>query len=185
MKITAHTESGQMLLALRAGSLSPMQLKERFSSYSSTSVKLIRMGLSGARSRRRNAHNLPGYDWTVHQTKADEYLSATGTQSSGFNRLSTLSVSRRERDENIRYEAKSAGFGLHARWLHTNEGGTLARALRGLQDHYESTANTYRGHAEALKLGRVLAHNAGVNRRTAALSPCVRLDDLLGDGDAK
>ena len=27
--------------------------------------------------------------------------------------------------------------------------------------------------------------NAGVNRRTAALSPGVRLDDLLGDGDAK
>lgn len=45
MKITAQTESGQMLLALRAGSLSPMQLKERFHGYSTTSYKLIRAGL--------------------------------------------------------------------------------------------------------------------------------------------
>ena len=112
---------------------------------------------------------MPGYDWTVHQTKAAGYLSATGTQSSGFNRLSTLSVTRREQDGEVRYEAKSAGYGLRARWLHTNEDGTLARALRGLQDHYEMTANTYRSHAEHLKAGRVAAHNAeltgGASRR--------------------
>lgn len=97
---------------------------------------------------------MPGYEWTVHQTKAAGFLSATGTQTSGFNRLSTLSVSRRERDGMIRYEAKSAGFGLRAKWLHTAEDGTLARTLRGLQDHYEATANTYRSHAECLKAGR-------------------------------
>jgi len=103
---------------------------------------------------------MPGYDWTVHRTNVDGYLEATGTQSSGFNRLSTLNVARRERDGNVRYTAKSAGFGLRARWLHTTEDGTLARALRRLQDHYEATANTYRSHAEQLKAGRVAAHNA-------------------------
>lgn len=101
---------------------------------------------------------MPGYKWTVHKTKVDGYLEATGTQSSGFNRLSTLSVERRERDGKVRYTAKSAGYGLRARWLHTKEDGTLALALRGLQDHYESMANTYRSHAEYLKAARVAAN---------------------------
>lgn len=100
---------------------------------------------------------MPGYDWTVHRTKDAGYLEASGIQSSGFNRLSTLSVVRREQDGKARYEVKSSGFGLSARWLHGNEDGTLARALRGLQDHYEATSNTYRVHAEALKIGRGLA----------------------------
>lgn len=99
---------------------------------------------------------MPGYEWTVHQTKAAGYLEATGTQSSGFNRLSTLSVSRREQDGEIRYEAKSAGFGLRAKWLHTASDGSLARALRGLQTHYEAKSNTYRSHAEDLKAGRAI-----------------------------
>lgn len=101
---------------------------------------------------------MPGYAWVVHQTKASGYLEATGTQSSGFNRLSTLSVVRREQDGKSRYEAKSSGFGLGARWLHTNEDKTLARALRGLQDHYVYTANTYRAHAASMKIGRDVAH---------------------------
>lgn len=121
---------------------------------------------------------MPGYDWTVHKTKVDGFLEATGTQSSGFNRLSTLSVDRRERDGKARYTAKSAGFGLRARWLHTNEDGTLARALRGLQDHYEATANTCRSHAEYLKAGRVAAHNVQHEGR-AALSR-VPLDAPVG-----
>ena len=102
---------------------------------------------------------MPGYEWTVHQTKADGYLEATGTQSSGFNRLSTLRVSRREQSGEIRYEAKSAGFGLRAKRLHTSSDGTLARALRGLQNHYEAKANTYRSHAADLKTGRMVASN--------------------------
>ena len=53
---------------------------------------------------------MPGYDWTVHRTKTSGYLEATGTRSSGFNRLSTLSVSRREQDGKAKYTAKSAGF---------------------------------------------------------------------------
>lgn len=97
---------------------------------------------------------MPGYNWTVHQSRDPGYLSATGTQSSGFNRLSTLRVTRREQEGNVRYEARSAGFGLRAEWLHWAEDRSLARALRGLQDYYEHMANTYRAHAEHLKVGR-------------------------------
>jgi len=98
---------------------------------------------------------MPGYSWTVHKSSSGPYLMmATGTQSSGFNRLSTLRVIRTERDGAVAYEAKSAGYGLRARWLHANTDGTLARSLRGLQAHYERVAGTYAGHARALQSGR-------------------------------
>ena len=98
---------------------------------------------------------MPGYDWTVHKVRpGDVAICATGTKSSGFNRLSTLSISRIEKDGVVTYEAKSAGFGTRARWMHTHTDGTLARALRGLQNHYEVMANTYRGLASALQSGR-------------------------------
>ena len=101
---------------------------------------------------------MPGYNWTVRKPSkylsAGEYLEATGTQSSGFNRLSTLSVIRRDKNGAVTFEAKSAGYGTRAKWLYTHTDGTLARALRGLQDHYEAVSNTYRGHAAALKKGR-------------------------------
>ncbi|QBX38641.1 hypothetical protein E4M02_11000 [Brevundimonas sp. S30B] len=99
---------------------------------------------------------MPGYEWTVHRpiAKTGAYLEATGIQSSGFNRLSTLAVTRRDRDGVVEYEAKSAGFGKRAPWLHTNRDGTLARALRGLQQHYAAKAATYRGHAASLEIGR-------------------------------
>lgn len=99
---------------------------------------------------------MPGYDWTVHRQSryAPDFLEATGIQSSGFNRLSTLSVTRREKGPAVVYEAKSAGYGTRAPWLHTNADSTLARALRGLQQHYETMANTYRGHAAALQSAR-------------------------------
>ena len=104
---------------------------------------------------------MPGYSWTVHKTpKGMTYLSATGTQSSGFNRLSTLLVIRREKDDEVSYEAKSAGYGLRAKWLHTHTDGTLARALRGLQDHYEAISNIYAVHARALKIGRTAESEA-------------------------
>lgn len=99
---------------------------------------------------------MPGYVWTVHRTNAVGYLEATGTQSSGFNRLSTLSIVRREQNGKIKYEAKSAGFGLRAKWLHKNEDGTLARALRGLQNHYDSIASKYGRHADDLSRGRLV-----------------------------
>lgn len=99
---------------------------------------------------------MPGYLWTVHKVpKGMTYLDATGTQSSGFNRLSTLYVIRRERDGVITFEAKSSGYGTKAKWLHTHTDGSLARALRGLQDHYEYMANLYRGHAMDLKSARL------------------------------
>lgn len=98
--------------------------------------------------------SMPGYAWTVHKTKGHEHLWATGTTNSGFNRLSTLSVLRHEEDGKISYEVKSAGYGRRAKWLHSHEDGTLKRALRGLQNHYEAMENTYRSHAAALKTGR-------------------------------
>lgn len=104
---------------------------------------------------------MPGYQWTVHRpTKfartldMPAVLTATGTQSSGSNRLSTLEVTRRDDAGKVTYTAKSAGYGTRARWLHESTDGTLARALRGLQDHYEAVAATYRSHAEAMKVGR-------------------------------
>jgi hypothetical protein len=98
---------------------------------------------------------MPGYAWTIHKSRIAGYIEATGSQSSGSNRLSTLSIVRTERDGRVEYEAKSAGYGLRAKWLHQHCDGTLARALRGLQDHYERTASTYRAHAEDLKAGRI------------------------------
>lgn len=98
---------------------------------------------------------MPGYKWTIHKTTVTEHLAATGIQSSGFNRLSTLHVVRDERrDEWERYVVRSAGHGTKSPWIFTNKDGTLARALRGLQDYYQSTANQYRSLAASLEKGR-------------------------------
>lgn len=104
---------------------------------------------------------MPGYNWTVHtpdkrfaEITGRERLKATGIQSSGFNRLSTLEVSRFEKDGKVTYKAQSAGHGTKAPWMHSHRDGTLARALRGLQDHYEATAQTYHALAAALRHGR-------------------------------
>ena len=112
---------------------------------------------------------MPGYSWTVHRTHkrfeveglAPQPLTATGTQSSGSNRLSTLEVCRRDDNGHVTYTAKSSGYGTRARWLHENQDGTLARALRGLQDHYEAMASTYYSHAGALKAGRTAVNTEG------------------------
>lgn len=98
---------------------------------------------------------MPGYSWTVHRHSKDAVrVMATGIRSSGFNRLSTLEVVRTERNGSVSYMARSAGCGTRAKWLHSNTDGTLARALRGLQDHYQRVSNTYRSHAAALEVGR-------------------------------
>ena len=99
---------------------------------------------------------MPGYSWTVHKSSSDEYLKATGTKSAGFNRLSTLRVIRTVHNGIIKYDAMSSGYGLRAPWLHANTDGTLARSLRGLQDHYEQRAATYAGHARALQSARII-----------------------------
>ena len=104
---------------------------------------------------------MPGYAWTVHRSINANRIEATGTRSSGFNRLSTLSVIRRtDNGGGVVYEAKSAGYGLRAPWLHTTTDRTLARALRGLQTHYEQMASKYYTHAGDLKVGRVATGHA-------------------------
>lgn len=97
---------------------------------------------------------MPGYNWTVHKPSNPRRIEATGTMSSGSNRLSTLHVLRTDRDGDIWYEAKSAGYGTRARWLRTGCGLTLARALRDLQQQYERAAAEFRGHAAHLETGR-------------------------------
>lgn len=98
---------------------------------------------------------LPGYSWTVHKAaKGATKLVATGTQSSGFNRLSTLEVTWSARDDGDWYDARSAGYGLRAPWLCKNGDVTLARCIRGLQDQYRNTAATYAAHERALQIGR-------------------------------
>ena len=98
---------------------------------------------------------MPGYKWTIHRaSKGAVRLVATGIQSSGFNRLSTLRVERTIERGVPWYKAKSAGYGTRATFLHENGDVSLARTLRGLQEHYEHMANSYRGHAARLKAGR-------------------------------
>ncbi len=98
---------------------------------------------------------MPGYAWTIHRSYPPTgCIAATGIQSSGSNRLSTLYVIRREKDNAVEYEVKSAGYGTRSPWLSTNTDGTLARALRGLQNYYEGMAENNSGHAYALKFGR-------------------------------
>ena len=81
-------------------------------------------------------------------------MSATGIQSSGFNRLSTLAIVRTEKDDSVTYEAQSAGYGTKSPWLASYVDGTLARALRGLQDHYEAMQSKYCAAASYLENAR-------------------------------
>lgn len=98
---------------------------------------------------------MPGYKWVVNRTySSEQFMIATGTQSSGSNRLSTLEVVRRVDGKAIQYEARSAGYGRRAPWLHCAVDSTLARALRNLQDHYEAMARSYSGHVGDLQRGR-------------------------------
>ena len=103
---------------------------------------------------------MPGYNWTVHRdpryltTSIKSCISATGIQTMGFNRISTLHVTRREKDNGVEYEVKSSGFGKKAPWLSSCTDTTLARALRGLQEDYESIASNYAAHARDLQNGR-------------------------------
>lgn len=107
--------------------------------------------------RRELIKAMPGYAWTVRRSSGGHRLEATGSQSSGSNRTSTLNVIRTDRDGKVTYMVRSSGYGLSAPWLAQAEDGTLLRALRNLQDHYECQANDYRAHADALALGRVAA----------------------------
>ncbi|HBN27232.1 MAG TPA: hypothetical protein DD405_07170 [Desulfobacteraceae bacterium] len=99
---------------------------------------------------------LPGLKWTVHNKWSTEtLLTATGIVSKGLNRMFTLRVTRRERKgRKVEYEVKSSGFGARAPWLAENTDGTLARAVRGLQNYYESMAVEYGTHEDRLNSAR-------------------------------
>lgn len=103
---------------------------------------------------------MPGYNWTVHrQPKGTVALHATGIQSSGSNRLSTLQVIYQIRNETGWFEVAYSGYGVRAPWLGKNADATLARALRGLQDHFEHKANRYIGAAGDMARGRITRSN--------------------------
>lgn len=113
--------------------------------------------MKAAEFRKELLKIMPGYNWTVHKSDTESYIDATGIKTAGFNRLSTLHVARREnigRTVGIRYEVKSSGFGLRSPWLSTAEDGTLARALRKLQTHYEETSRNYGAHGRDLESAR-------------------------------
>lgn len=112
--------------------------------------------MSSAEFRKELVKIMPGYEWTIHKPlfKDATYLKATGIQSSGFNRLSTLQVVRREKEGRAEYEVKTSGFGKRSSWLAEVTDGTLARALRSLQSHYETMARTYSNHATYLQGAR-------------------------------
>lgn len=98
---------------------------------------------------------MPGYDWKIHRTiTPDTYQSATGKQSSGYNRLSTLMVIRTVENGDVSYEVKSADYGTRSPWEHVTHGRTLARALRNLQQHYEHQARKFAAMASRLQDGR-------------------------------
>jgi hypothetical protein len=100
---------------------------------------------------------MPGYKWTVHKPlfKDASFLEAIGIQSSGFNRLSTMKVTRRETPHDTAdYEVMYAGSGTKSPWLSSAKNGTLARALRHLQEFFEGMARTYAGAANDMQKAR-------------------------------
>lgn len=116
--------------------------------------------LDASKFREKLVKAMPGYNWTVHRASKNAVrITATGIQSSGFNRLSTLEVTFSSKNGVDWYEARSAGFGKRAQWLHQNGDVTLARALRGLQDHYRNMASNYRRHERDLEAARLSPPN--------------------------
>ena len=111
--------------------------------------------MNTSKFRKELSKIMPGYSWTVHHQFISKIsLSATGIQSAGCNRLSTLEIARVERGGVVKYVAKSSGYGRRAPWLGTSEAPTLAQALRELQKHYESVASNYASHAGYLRCAR-------------------------------
>ena len=112
--------------------------------------------MNSADFRKELVKAMPGFNWTVHKTSNPLSLCATGIQSSGFNRLSTIEVNRTEKNDLAWYEAKSRGHGTRGPWAHANGDRTLARALRGLQAHYERQSSAFHGLAATLQNARQL-----------------------------
>ena len=123
---------------------------------------------------------MPGYSWTVHRVpKGATKIVATGTQSSGLNRLSTLEVTYAPDDKGDWFKARSAGYGRRAPWLYEDGDTTLARALRGLQDYYRHMEGLYRCHACALEAGRKKGPEAPAQRVDSA-GPLEALTAIVG-----
>lgn len=112
--------------------------------------------LDSAEFRKKLVKIMPGFNWTVHRAgKGAVRLTATGIQSSGFNRCATLEVTFTVKNGVEWYTAKSAGFGTRAPWLGENGDVTLARALRGLQDQYRAKAATFDSAMRVLANARI------------------------------
>jgi len=104
---------------------------------------------------------MPNYKWTVHRALTDppKHLTATGTQSSGFNRMSTLDIIvKDDGDDRLEYESRSSGFGKNIPWLLSCKDSTLTRSLRGLQDDLEWRGRDYLCQAGNLQKGRKQKH---------------------------
>ena len=115
--------------------------------------------MNSAEFRKELLKIMPGYRWTVHKTSNQKRLTATGIQSSGFNRLSTLQVTRTDKGGGPLYEVRSAPHGTKSPWAAEFGNVTLARALRDLQTHYQRQAANYRALAERLEKGRATAQS--------------------------
>ena len=103
---------------------------------------------------------MPGYKWTVHWPEKPTCLVATGIQTAGLNRISTLQVTVREKkigklkEGMIEYDCRSSGFGKMAPWLSSCSERTLAKSLRCLQEDYEIRGENYLKHASDLQGAR-------------------------------
>ncbi len=105
---------------------------------------------------------MPGYKWTVHKESPYTGLRATGIQSSGFNRLSTLEVQREEEHGAAWYIVRSSGYGAKSPWVGVKGNVTLRSALRDLQKHYIHEALKYNSLERALQNGREKKDGGGI-----------------------
>lgn len=113
-----------------------------------------------AQLRAELQRRMPGYRWTVHRPDADgRRIDATGTQSAGSNRLSTLTVIRRLKPfgggDYPCYEAAIYGPGTRGVAEFVCVATTLARSLRFVQDRAEAQARHWCGIAARLAEGRI------------------------------
>lgn len=117
--------------------------------------------MTSADFRRELTQVMPGYKWVLHRARyAPTVQRATGTQSSGFNRLSTLQVVRTQGASGTSYQVKSAGYGAKAPWEGAATNTSLRRALRDLQKFYEDEASKYGRLAAAMEKGRYAQEGA-------------------------
>ena len=94
---------------------------------------------------------LPGYNWTVHKGTSSEFQ-ASGIQSAGFNRLSTIEVNRFK--TTAWYKTFGYGYGTRVNSLGTSSGATLAQAIRSLQEGLENMGSKLLGLAGSIEAAR-------------------------------